>query len=304
MPTILLASGSAADTSVRALLESHVEWEVQEAPTAAATLELLDRGAFDIMVTDAAFPDASLEEFLAGVRTRHPLIPIVLMSAEGPDEAVVRALRLGAASYVPRSTLARDLVSTVSRVLALRQRGELDEKLRSRREAVAIAFELENEIELVSPLVIYLQSLLEEFAICGGNERTLAGIAFEEALLNAMIHGNLEIGGEAREAGFQQFEAQVAARRAVSPYRERRVRVEARLTREEATVTVEDEGQGFDPAKVPDPRAPENLAKSGGRGLLLMRTFLDEVAFDERGTRVRLTKRRRPPGEASIPTPP
>jgi CheY-like chemotaxis protein len=294
MATILLASGSAADSSARTLLESHSEWEVEEGPTAALTLSLLATGSFDILVTDAAFPDASLEEFLASVRTKYPQIPIVLMSAEGPDEAVVRALRLGAASYVPRSTLARDLVSTVSRILALRQRGELDEKLRSRRKAVAASFQLENDFELVRPLVTYLQGLLEEFAICGGNERILAGIAFEEALLNAMIHGNLEIGGEVREAGFQEYEAQIAARRGSSPYRERRVRVEARFSPEEASITVEDEGRGFDPAKVPDPRAPENLAKSGGRGLLLMRTFLDDVAFGERGNQVRLTKRRRP----------
>jgi CheY-like chemotaxis protein len=294
MAKVLLASGSVADATVRGLLESQGDWEVREGTTASLALDWLDRDSFDILVTDALFPDASLEDFLASVRAKHPHIPIVLVSAQGPDEAVVRALRLGAASYVPRSALGRDLVSTVSRILALRQRGELEERVRSRRTAVTVSFEVENDFELVRPLVTYLQSLLEEFSICGGNERILAGIAFEEALLNGMIHGNLEVGSEIRESGFLEHESQIAARREASPYRERRVKVEAAVTPEEAVVTVEDQGKGFDPAKVPDPRAPENLTKSSGRGLLLMRTFLDEVTFNETGNVVRLVKRRPP----------
>ena len=44
-------------------------------------------------------------------------------------------------------------------------------------------------------------------------------------------------------------------------------------------VRVRDEGPGFDPTRVPDPLAPENLSKSGGRGIFLMRMLMDEVAF-------------------------
>ncbi|HEV2912585.1 MAG TPA: ATP-binding protein [Pyrinomonadaceae bacterium] len=59
-------------------------------------------------------------------------------------------------------------------------------------------------------------------------------------------------------------------------------------------VTVRDQGEGFDPGSVPDPTEAQNLMKTSGRGILFMRTFMDEVAWShhpEGGTVVRMTKR-------------
>jgi serine/threonine-protein kinase RsbW len=60
------------------------------------------------------------------------------------------------------------------------------------------------------------------------------------------------------------------------------------------TVTIQDPGGGFDPAKLPDPTAPENLLRERGRGIFIMRQMMDEVSFDfDRGCAVRLVKHRR-----------
>ena len=77
-----------------------------------------------------------------------------------------------------------------------------------------------------------------------------------------------------------------------APYCERRIRVVARLDRDEARFTIADDGPGFDPGALPDPRAAQNLERLSGRGVLLMRTFMDEVTFHERGNVVTLVKRR------------
>jgi anti-sigma regulatory factor (Ser/Thr protein kinase) len=53
-----------------------------------------------------------------------------------------------------------------------------------------------------------------------------------------------------------------------------------------------DEGPGFDPKELPDPTDPENLLKLSGRGILLMRTFMDDVKFNDRGNEVTMVKRR------------
>jgi anti-sigma regulatory factor (Ser/Thr protein kinase) len=55
---------------------------------------------------------------------------------------------------------------------------------------------------------------------------------------------------------------------------------------------IRDEGPGFDPRQLPDPTAPTNLEKPSGRGLLLMRTFMDEVVYNDAGNQVTLVKRR------------
>ena len=60
--------------------------------------------------------------------------------------------------------------------------------------------------------------------------------------------------------------------------------------------TVKDHGDGFDPSAIPDPTRPENLTRSCGRGLFLMRQLLDEVWFNDRGNEVTLVLRLDPGG--------
>ena len=67
--------------------------------------------------------------------------------------------------------------------------------------------------------------------------------------------------------------------------------VQARFTRDDATFVVRDQGPGFDPASLPDPTDPENLEKASGRGLLLMRTFMDSVEYNSAGNEVTMIKR-------------
>ena len=67
--------------------------------------------------------------------------------------------------------------------------------------------------------------------------------------------------------------------------------MKAKLCREEAVFVVQDEGPGFDPSSLPDPTEPANLERVSGRGVLLMRTFMDEVSYNQVGNEVTLVKR-------------
>jgi len=76
-----------------------------------------------------------------------------------------------------------------------------------------------------------------------------------------------------------------------SPYRERRTFVSAAFDKQGATYVIRDQGPGFDPHSLPDPRDPANLDRPCGRGVLLMKTFMDEVKFSEAGNQVTMIKR-------------
>src|SRR5208337_1669311 len=116
---------------------------------------------------------------------------------------------------------------------------------------------LENDPALFEPLVHYLQEETIRLGVCTEADRVRVGIALEEALANALYHGNLEIASELRAtAGYRDL---IAARRSQPPYQQRRIEVEARITRSEAAFAIRDEGAGFDPQALPDPTDPANL---------------------------------------------
>lgn len=93
-------------------------------------------------------------------------------------------------------------------------------------------------------------------------------LALEESIVNAMKHGNRFDESRQVHISFEVDDRQIAIR-------------------------VKDEGRGFDPAEVPDPRAEENLAKPNGRGIMLMRAYMDEVTYADKGTEVIMVKRKR-----------
>jgi len=94
-------------------------------------------------------------------------------------------------------------------------------------------------------------------------------LALEEGINNAIKHGN----------GFDASKS---------------VEIAYNMSHQEVAITITDQGCGFDPGAVPDPTTDENLEKPCGRGIMLMRAYMDEVRFNEQGNQVFLLKRNIP----------
>ena len=193
---------------------------------------------------------------------------------------------------MPKHTLAADLVETVETALsAAAQRRSRSELMKAMRSSETV-FEIGNARSLFTPLISYLQEEVASLGTLNERERTRVGVALEEALVNAAEHGNLELDSALRQDDRAGYLARLEERLSSAPYAERKIRVQAKLTSEEAQFVIRDEGQGFDWCGLPDPTDPQNLLKVSGRGVLLMRTFMDEVSFNEVGNEVTLVKRR------------
>ncbi len=293
MTTVLVVDDSAVDRRlVGGLLEKDAELKVRYAVDGADALAAMKRGPVDLVVTDLVMPGMDGLELVAAVRSATPHVPVILMTSKGSEEIAVRALQEGAASYVPKRILAQDLLDTVHRVVSLSGRQRCHSRLLGHMTRSQCAFVLDNDSTLIATLVAYLQDNLLQMGLCGDAECTRIGVALEEALVNALYHGNLEVGSELRGEDDTSFYRVAAERVRVLPYRDRRIHVEASLSRDEAVFSIRDEGPGFDPSKLPDPTLPDSLEKVSGRGLLLMRAFMDEVLHNETGNRVTLIKRR------------
>ena len=70
------------------------------------------------------------------------------------------------------------------------------------------------------------------------------------------------------------------------PWKHRHVHVSMSITQDRACIVIRDEGNGFDPASLPDPTDPINLLKPHGRGVMLIKSFLDEVTWNDSGNEV------------------
>ncbi len=100
-------------------LECRTGLSVLEAADGEEALEMMQREAPDLVLTDMVMPGMNGLELVETLRSRYPLLPVVLMTAHGSEEIAMQALQKGAASYVPKQNLARDLLETVEEVLRL-----------------------------------------------------------------------------------------------------------------------------------------------------------------------------------------
>ena len=259
-------------------------------------LRLIAEEAPTVVLTDLQMPEMDGLKLVQEIRDQFPLLPVILMTAYGSEEVAIQALRAGAANYVPKKALAKELGETLNQVLNAsainRDRQRILSSMRQRESH----FVIENDPSLVSPLINLLQEDLGGMDVCNANARTRVGVALQEALTNAIYHGNLEVSSDLRQDDEKVYYELAEQRRHLAPYRDRRVYVHARFERDAATYTIRDEGPGFDTASLDRPIELEDLMRVGGRGMLLIRTFMDQVSHNPSGNEITLVKRSRPPG--------
>lgn len=298
MTHVLVVDDSPVDRRLAGgLLEKHDDFEVAYAENGNDALRQLEQRVPDLVVTDLQMPELNGLELVGFIRSTHPLVPVILMTAHGSEDIAVEALEQGASSYVPKSKLADNLLDTVANVLALASAGRQQERLQESMTFIEAHFEIGNDPALVPPLVQDLQHLVTRMGLCDETSRIRVGVAVEEALLNAIYHGNLELTTEEladASANLLQEDAAdvIHERKQKPPYNERRLYIQTKITPQEALFTIRDEGPGFDPSALVDPADPTGLQREGGRGLVLMRTFMDETRFNDAGNEVTLVKRR------------
>ena len=264
--------------------------EVLLASNGREALEAVAREQPDLVLTDLRMPRMNGVELVEQMVAEHPLIPVMLMTSQGNERIAVQALQAGAASYVPKSDLDEMLSDTVEQLLQVAEARRSRAKVLQFLSRFETHFELVNDLELITAVVAYIEDNLARLGFASKSVRTQIGMALMEAIANAMLHGNLEVGSELRRTDRDAFDALVEERRSNEPYASRRVRCEAKESREHVEYTIADEGPGFDSSNLPDPTDAANLLVVGGRGIMLMKTFMDEVRFSDNGACVTLVK--------------
>lgn len=289
MPKLLIVDDAAADrVRVSGIASRWLDCTILQADNGKTALEQIQTHMPDIVLTDMHMPEMDGLELVSAVKDEYPNIPVILMTALGSEEIASRALRLGAASYVPKLRLADDLLATLSQVHSTSMVAHSQSLLMHYLKDSVLSFELTNDPALITGCVNRLLDMLRCLPLGDESERLRVGIALQEALNNACYHGNLEI--SAKENGSADFDEIVADRMWTEPYLHRRIFIQAAISRERAEFVIRDEGQGFDPAVLGGDEEMSNSNGKRGRGIRLMQSIMDDVQFNSQGNEVTMVR--------------
>jgi len=264
---ILIVEGNAELRGVLADALAGLGHEVVTAGDRAEALAREDLEEFDLIISDLAEYSDSAVQIVSELKRKKLFVPVVVSSEEAQHAGLVKAFKLGATNYLRKPYDKEELSQIVEKTLGYKLRFVEDLKvLPYVREH--IEFELPSDISLMDGVLRYLVERVAALGVIKPDASNLF-IALDEAFVNAVKHGNKQ---DARKL----------------------VRITADLSPQEARFTIEDEGEGFDVAAIPDPRDPENLFKTSGRGVLLIYNIMDQVEYNERGNRLTMVKRPEP----------
>ena len=303
-PTFLVVDDSPMDSLLAGKLLSKIEHSnIIYARNGIEALELVEKLKPNLILTDLQMPEMDGLELVDAVRRRFPSVPTILMTANGSEDIALRALRRGAASYVPKRMLATELLEIVRQIVQISWVGEQQRRIFSCWERLELSFRLENDNALIPPLVSHLQQYHSGVEAYDETESIRVGVALQEALRNAMHHGNLELSSEMRRQNSDAYYQEAEKRQRLPPFESRRVIFNVDESPEESRYVIRDEGPGFDPSSVVDPLEGDNLLKPCGRGLFLIRMFMSEVRFNAAGNEITMIHRRSRtlPGDTSEP---
>lgn len=288
----LIVDDSAMERAlISGLLKRHWPYcEIFEASDGIEGLQTVENEMPDVVLTDLCMPRSGGLELLTALREKMCLVPVVIMSGMGNEEAAMAALNAGASSYVPKLRLPQLLVPTIGTVMELAATHHNRRRVIGCLRNMDLRFELDNDNSLVGPMIKYLEDHIGSLRLCDEHELVRIGVALHESMSNAINHGNLELDSELRQEDERIYYELAEARKLMWPFCDRRVHVFASLNNDHVRFVIRDEGPGFNHQKVRDPLQEENMDRVGGRGLLLIRSFMDDVSYNSAGNEITLVK--------------
>jgi DNA-binding response OmpR family regulator len=292
-PRVLIADDQEALRELLSRLLTREGFEPIEAADGVQAVELFRTQAPLVVVSDIMMPRMDGLALLTELKRIDRSAVVILMTGQGNEEILLRALRGGATNFFRKPFNVRELMDEIRRVVDFRMEAArstlFSPFLVSEKKTFVIPRADSPYFPIVNQVTLQLPCILPEEDILN------LKIGIEEMIVNAVEHGNLGITFEEKNKAISEgtLANLLAQRGKESDAHGRQVFVTASLTPEAFEVVVRDEGGGFDWRRLPIV-APENLMSFNGRGIFLTKIYFDEVRYNEKGTEVTLRKKAKP----------
>ncbi len=278
--------------ALRQILVS-AEMDVVTAEDGAVALEHLNTQsvAFDTVVTNRLMPNIDGMDLLRTIKARRDLslLPVLILTVAAEPHQMVESIDAGAYAYIPKPVDADVLISIVrSAVADWRHVKELNQHIRSDADTLTLAETA--RFRYRSPdQAMGLGALLAK--ACPDPDRVVMGLS--ELLVNAIEHGNLEIGYDKKSRLLQceGWQDEIDRRLALPEYMDRVATVEVERSSDGLIFTICDEGSGFEPEPFLE-IDPERVLDAHGRGIAMAKLLsFDDLRYEDRGRRAVATVR-------------
>ncbi len=297
MHSILIVDDSSVERRLAGgLLHAATDYQLVYAENGNEALAVIGQRRPSVVVTDLVMPGMDGLELVRAIRRSYSRVPVILMTAFGNEEIAAEALRAGAVSYVPKSMRATTLVPTIRQVLERAHAVQDRHKLAQCLDRIECSYILENDPALIKPLIDLVENTLANVGLADETEQIRVGVALEEALHNALYHGNLSVNGEsyakARESGDSERFAALAVEQATAS--DRCITFKMHVSHDGAEFVIRDEGEGCEPLPLHESaKTLDDFETGHNRGLRLMWHLMDDVHYNEAGNEVKLSLFRR-----------
>ena len=301
-PSILLADSDAQSREVFGSFFKRAGWLFDIVTDTTGVVGALDGREYDIIIADVAMPGADGLALLAQILKKKPSQAIIAVSKDGSFDEALKFFRSGATDLLARPVDFGWLERVVKQVVNDRRQGERERLLYRfvTNERTELHFTCRELAELDTISLPIINRLLAGGLIDQGAALRMK-LAVQEAVVNALEHGNLELKSEWKEEideeGRDRFFAIRKERLADPQYADRTIKIGSWFDGARFEVTIADQGKGFLNGSFGQKRAqPSGGPMCSGRGLAMMSNAVDEVRFGANGSEVTLVKLMRRPG--------
>ena len=270
-----------------------LDYRVLTAYDAEAAIKTLGEDKnISIVLTDITLPGMSGIELLKIAHETHPDIPVVIITGQKILEFAISAVKHGAQDYITKPFQLVDVRKIVEKVLRYRRTYQKKQQVFQYAKSMNIDFEVETKELDAGVLSNYLAKFLLNSGFCSKEEYHQYYVAFMETLINSIEHGNLELHSSLKGDTFEQiaqFEELRTARLEDPKYSDRKIKVTFMFNPKCFSLTISDEGPGFNWKKQFGDKDEINT-ESYGRGFVLIKHVIDEVYFNDSGNSITLVK--------------
>jgi YesN/AraC family two-component response regulator len=244
----------------------------------------------DLVITDIKMPLMDGIHLLKVLKQVDRNVLLILISSYGNEEYLLEALRAGAINYFKKPFKIEEIRDTVHAILE--HKSQVDtynlpfHNVLEEKKEYTVETEKTNLGSLINQISVNFKNFFSERVVI--NLR----LGIEEMISNAIEHGNLAIGFDAKAGALKAGSyGSLLQEKLNNPKNSRKkIYVSSHLSNKGVSVTVRDQGNGFDWKTLPSLNA-NDIQHYNGRGILLTRIFFDEVIYHDPGNRVTLIKR-------------